>query len=89
MAEETKPPRSAVVVETAGGERIKPECPICKATWWGVPKPVSLDEDTAFQPVVSGLAGGDHLSLPVHMHVCKNCGFVWQAAKPQMKTELE
>ena len=80
-----KPPRQAVVVNTSGGDRIKPACPICDAVSWAKPSPGEFDqEQEKFEFVATArhsMKDGSRETLHrygVDTWLCLNCGFLWQ-----------
>ena len=72
-----KPPRVAVVVHTADGRRLKPECPICQSVSWATPIPPGVDK-AGFQHVIAADLGKTLLTLPINRWLCMNCGFLWE-----------
>ena len=64
-AEEAKPPRTSIVVNTADGRRLKPECPICGAVSWAMPELSPDDEAENIQPVAMAQRGDKLLALPL------------------------
>lgn len=85
MVKGNKPARSAVVVNTVGGERLKPQCPICNAVSWATPVPREFDPSKeTFEFLVDARrslkVGGSEVTsnYPIDAWVCMNCGFLWQ-----------
>jgi len=84
MADEKKTPRRAIVLNTADGRRIKPPCPMCGATHWLDPKPDPKAVPGKFRLMIMAQAedSSDLTGLEIKVHVCGNCGFVWQIGMP-------
>ena len=78
MPKKEKSARSAVVVHTADGRRLKPECPMCQRTYWGKLVPPDVDPESVVEPVIpTRLKNGNTIGMAFQLWVCMNCGFLW------------
>lgn len=77
MADETKPPSAAVVIYTAGGDRIKPVCPMCGEITWGKLVPPGATSDDVVRPMIPAMVDGKLHGMDIQLWVCRNCGFLW------------
>ena len=77
MASEEKPPRSAVVVKTADGRRLKPECPVCGAVSWGKLVPREIDDPDQLETMILTKIAGQFQGIGVQVWACLNCGHIW------------
>jgi hypothetical protein len=88
-------PRSAVVVYTDDGRRIKPACPMCHRVYWGKLVPPGVPADATVLPMIPARVGGDMHGMEVQQWVCLNCGYLWHMtgavsakAKPKYKAKV-
>ena len=72
-----KKPRSAVVVKTADGRRLKPKCPMCGRTYWGKLVPPGVSEPEKVRPLIPAQVGDVTHGIEIQQWVCLNCGFLW------------
>jgi predicted RNA-binding Zn-ribbon protein involved in translation (DUF1610 family) len=91
MTDEKKPPRSAIVINTAAGRRIKPPCPMCGAVFWMDPKPDPKMAPGRFQILIMAKAEGSEnlMGLSTKIYVCGNCGFVWHIGMQENRQHKE
>jgi hypothetical protein len=71
------PPRSAVVVHTDDGRRLKPACPMCQRVYWGKLVPPGVAPDATVLPTIPARIGDTMHGMEVDQWVCLNCGYLW------------
>ena len=69
--------RAAVVVNTADGRRLKPECPICKRVYWGKLVPPGTSPSQVIIPMIPARVADKMTAMEIQQWVCLNCGHLW------------